>query len=359
MKLELITSEFKRMVTCAAKGAGSDKLSPLTTYLGIDVKDNTLYLRTTDGSNFLVCKKPKVTCENFAVVVDCDSFVNLIKKTTSEHIILNVEDDVIKIKGNGNYQIACVTDEHGEAFVFPAAENNFDLLAFQPVKVKSKVFETVFEVNTASVSKVLDTPVLTGFYFGTNGVMTTDSLKLCVFDVNVFKRDVLLSLDFVRLATLFTEEDVKVYFIDNDVVMETGNIVIYGSQMQDIETYPVEALQGLIQQEYSSKCVVKKALLLAALDRLNIFVTEYEKNGVTLHFTKDGLELYSKKAKELLPYDESENYKDFSCLLELPKLKEQIATIREDVVGFAYGNPNIILMEEPKVIHILSTMEEV
>lgn len=113
----------------------------------------------------------------------------------------------------------------------------------------------------------------------------------------MFKRDVLLSLDFVRLATLFTEEDVKVYFIDNDVVMETGNIVIYGSQMQDIETYPVEALQGLIQQEYSSKCVVKKALLLAALDRLNIFVTEYEKNGVTLHFTKDGLELYSKKQK--------------------------------------------------------------
>lgn len=356
MKIELITQELKNMAVKASKGASNDKLSPLTTYLGIDVKDGVLCLRTTDGANFLVVKK-KVKSEDFSVVVECDSFVNLIKKTTSEHIVLDIADDVINIKGNGKYVVPCVVDEHGQPFEFPKAEQSFSKLE-NPVKVKSLVFKTVNDVNTASVSKVLDTPVLTGFYFDTDGVYTTDSLKLCVFDVNVFKRKALLTLDMIKLSTLFTEEDVMVYFVGNDVVMKSESVEIYGTQIDDIETYPYETLKQLLETEYESQCTIKKVLLNAALDRLAIFVSDYEKNAVNLEFTAEGLVLHSKKASELIPYDTSENFEHFSCVLELPKFKEQVNTIREDIVGFEYGNAEVIVIKEPKITHVLSTMEE-
>ena len=53
MKIDIITSELKDMVSRVVKGASCDKLIPLTNYIGFEVKDNVLCLRTTDGANFL------------------------------------------------------------------------------------------------------------------------------------------------------------------------------------------------------------------------------------------------------------------------------------------------------------------
>lgn len=354
--MELITKDFKNAVVKASKGCGNDKLAPLTTYMCLNVQNNLLYLRTTDGANFLVVKLP-VKSKDFTAVVECDSFVNLIKKTTSEHITIELQDDSLHIKGNGKYTIACLLDEHGQPFEFPLVENSFDLDNCDTVNVKSKVFKVVSDVCTASVAKVLDVPVLTGFYFG-DCVLTTDSLKLCSFDVDVFKRPVLLSASTIKLLTLFNEENVLVAFSNNDIIFKSDSMCLYASQMQDIESYPVEVLQSLLDMQYSATCSVKKYLLLATLERMSIFVNEYEKNAVMLHFTKQGLELSSKKANEIIPYDSSENFVEFSCLVELPKFKEQINTLQEDTVLLKYGVEDNICISENKIIHILSTMEE-
>lgn len=356
MKLELITNEFKNMLVKAAKGAGNDKLAPLTTYLGIGVRDNTLYVRSTDGANFLVMCKNNVVCEDFDVVVECNTFVNLVKKTTSEHIILDIQDNVINVKGNGYYHVACVVDEHGQSFAFPKAEKNF-ILGVPTLTIKSKVMQVVNDVNTASVAKVYDNPVLTGFYFG-DSVMTTDGMKMCVFAVNVFKTPVLLSLDFVRLSAMFVEEDIEVFILENDIVFRTNSMMLFGSQLTDIDSYPVDSLQNLMDVDFESVCTIKKALLSSVLDRMSIFVNEYDKHAVRIIFKKDGILFKTKKAEEKIPYDTSENFRDFNCLIELPKLKEQVNTLQEDIVEFVYGNPDFLRFNENKITHILSVMEE-
>ena len=53
MKLTITTAVFQEMLNRAIKGAGLNKLLPLTSLIAIKVKDKVLTLITTDGSNTL------------------------------------------------------------------------------------------------------------------------------------------------------------------------------------------------------------------------------------------------------------------------------------------------------------------
>ena len=114
MKIDIITSELKDMVSRVVKGASCDKLIPLTNYIGFEVKDNVLCLRTTDGANFLSIYKDKVKAPNISCVLPVASFAKLVSKTTSEHIILTIEEGVLTFKGNGYHHIELVLDENGD-----------------------------------------------------------------------------------------------------------------------------------------------------------------------------------------------------------------------------------------------------
>lgn len=196
------------------------------------------------------------------------SFAKLVSKTTSEHIILTIEEGVLTFKGNGYYHIELVLDENGDILQFPdvSIEIPEDVKA---VRVKQPILQAVYDICTASLAKTIENPVITGYYFN-DRVMTTDSLRLCVYSVNVFKRPALLPIELLKLSTLITEEDVQVYFVDNDVIIKSKTIEIAGTQLEDIESYPVEALDSFLETEFPSTCTIKKSLVQAALDRLSI-----------------------------------------------------------------------------------------
>lgn len=358
MKIDIITTELKDMVARAIKGASCNKILPLTNYMGFEVVDNTLYLKTTDGLHYLTVCKDKVKCEDFACVLLVQTFAKLVNKTTSEHIILTVKDGVLTVKGNGYYHIELVLDENGDILQFPdtSIEIPEDIKA---VKVKQPILQAVFDICTASLSKTMENAVLTGYFFDKN-VITTDSIKLCVYSVNVFKRPALLSVEMLKLATLIPEEDISVYFVDNDVIFKTETMEIAGAQLEDIETYPVEELESFLETEFPSNCVVNKGLVLSALDRLNIFVSEYDKNTIKLVFTKDGMKIISRrtKAEEIIPYTESESFEEFECLVDIQQFKDQLNALVTDSIDLSYGSPQAIKIVEGKVVQILSLVDE-
>ena len=78
MKIDIITTELKDMVARAIKGASCNKILPLTNYMGFEVVDNTLYLKTTDGLHYLTVCKDKVKCEDFACVLPVQTFAKLV-----------------------------------------------------------------------------------------------------------------------------------------------------------------------------------------------------------------------------------------------------------------------------------------
>ena len=79
----------------------------------------------------------------------------------------------------------------------------------------------------------------------------------------------------------------------------TENVIVFGSQLDGISDYPADAIAGYLQTEFESVCKLPRSAFLAVLDRLALFVSDYDKNGIFLTFTNDGLMIMSKKQKRL------------------------------------------------------------
>ena len=66
------------MTTKAVKGAGNNKLIPLTSMMSIELKDSTLTLHTTDMTNHLYVKESQVEGEDFYVTVGVEQFTHML-----------------------------------------------------------------------------------------------------------------------------------------------------------------------------------------------------------------------------------------------------------------------------------------
>ena len=173
MILTVNTQLLKEMVNKAIKGAGMNRLLPITNMMLIEVADNKLNLLTTDGTNTLVIKTDKCdTTEDFYVVVPIDIFSKLITKTTCEKVTLTLEENNLLVKGNGNYKIALPLDEEG-LVKFPKPK---DIATAEDKNetIKNSFVKSVINTNKASVAKTLEIPCLTGYYIGEEIVVSSD-----------------------------------------------------------------------------------------------------------------------------------------------------------------------------------------
>ena len=77
-------------------------------------------------------------------------------------------------------------------------------------------------------------------------------------------------------------------------------------------------------------------------------------------FTKDGLQVSSKASSgvELLPYIESENFKDYMCYIDIEMLASQIKGQSSDVVDLYYGNETAIKMVDGKLTQLVALLED-
>lgn len=85
-QFKIKTDKIQEMISKSVKGAGNNKILPITCRIEIDFKDNTLTLRTTDRVNYLEISTNGIEGENFNLVVDIDKLAKLIMKTTTEYM---------------------------------------------------------------------------------------------------------------------------------------------------------------------------------------------------------------------------------------------------------------------------------
>ena len=69
MKLKVKTAVLQSMVAKAIKGAGNNKLIPITSLMSFRVVGKELHIITTDGTNYLVIKSPITDETDFEEVV--------------------------------------------------------------------------------------------------------------------------------------------------------------------------------------------------------------------------------------------------------------------------------------------------
>jgi DNA polymerase III sliding clamp (beta) subunit (PCNA family) len=359
MQIKLKTAKFQDMVSRAVKGASNNKLLPITGLMAVELsEDNVLTLTTSDLSNYLKIRERQVEGDPFYVVVSVDVFSKLVAKTTSEFITLTLTDTGLEVKGNGTYNIKLPLDEDGKLVRFP----EYKMPASESVTVHTNVLKNILAYNKAALAETLEAPCYTGYYFGDRGVVTTDTFKICVNEREpIFSRPTLLPAELVSLLALVTSETVDVTVGKNTVQFTSPDCVIFGHELEGVEDFSIDAILGLVDTQFTSMCKLPKQAFIAALDRLNLFVTTYDKNGVYLTFTNEGVMVNSKQntGSELIRYQGSENFVPFSCCADIQLLRSQIVAQADELIEMWYGGTEVaIKMVSGKVTQIVALIED-
>lgn len=349
MKLTINTATFQNMVAKAVKGAGMNNDLFITQLMSISLKDNRLTLTTTDNNNYLYVRQDKVAGDDFDVVVAVDKFSKLISKLTCQEVTLEISEgkegelDKLTVKGNGKYVLELPYDENGELIEFadPLSSTTDDFYSSGEIQLS-----TVRHIlNTAKAALLVgkDDMCYSDYYCG-DRVVATDTYKICGIDVKIFDEPKLISPQLMDLLDVMSSENITIRYKDDVVIFETSDVDIYGVVDEGIETYQIDAISGLIDEQFPSSCKIEKAPLLQMLDRLSLFVDTFDKNSVYLTFTRDGLMVSSKQdsGSEIIPYKESTDFTDYTCCLDIDLFKTQVKAYQDDVIELLYGKENSI-----------------
>ena len=360
MKLTIGTEKMKDMVSRVIKGAGNNKLIPITSLMAIEVKDNKLTLITTDATNYLYIIEDKVVADDFYVVIDANTFSKLVSKMTCENITLNLKESmqILEVKGNGNYKIELPLDENGQPIKYP--DPYYKLSEVQDAgTVNRSTIQVILETIKPALATTLENPCYTGYYMK-DKVVATDTYKIASMEVPMFDEARLISPELLDLLAVMTAEKIKVDICNNDIIYSTPDCIVCGKFMEGIEDYAIDAISGLVDTEFDSFCSVPKSALMQLLDRLSLFVGPYDKNAIQLTFTRDGLQVTSKAENgvEIINYIASDNFKEFTCQIDIQMLTQEVKAISNDVIEMYYGEDNAIKMTDGNITIIVALLED-
>lgn len=356
MGLTIKTDIFKEMVSRSIKGASQNKLIPLTGLMAIQLKEDTLTLITTDASNYLYIKQNNVVGDEFYVVVQTEQFSKLVGKMTCENISLEVDNGILNVKGNGEYKIELPLDEEGNMISFP------DPLAKETFKKGTEInistIKTILNTIKPALAITMEVPVYTRYYVG-DKVLATDTYKIACLDKDVLNTEpMLISAETMNLLDVMTCEKISFFNKNDIIVFDTSDCVVYGHLMEGIEDYNVDAINGLLDTEFESSCKLDKSALLSILDRIGLFVGQYDNKAIVLTFTDKGLDISSKASTgvETIPYAESSNAKPYTCNIDIEMFNTQLKANTSEVIQLQYGNDSSIKIVDGDITQIVALL---
>ena len=359
MQLTIKTDIFKELVSRSIKGASMNKLIPMTGLMAIQLKDNKVTLITTDASNYLYINQDNVVGEEFYVVVQVEQFSRLIGKMTCENITLEVNDGILNVKGNGDYKIELPLDEEGNTIQFPDPVADVKLKK-KGTEIALATIKTILNTIKPALAVTMEVPVYTRYYMGQR-VIATDTYKVSSMDADVLKVDpLLMSAEMMNLLDVMTCEKIDFQQIGDVLVFNTPDCTVYGHTMDGVDDYQVEAISGLLEQEFKSKCKLDKAAFLSILDRISLFVGQYDNKAIVLTFTDTGVEVSSKTSTgvEILNYIESDNSKSYSCNIDIDMLSTQLKANAGDTIQLQYGNETSVKIVDGNITQIIALLAE-
>ena len=353
MELEVNTKKLQGLVSKAMKCASCVADIPLTSMMALQVVDNTLTVTTTDENTYLYLSEP-CEGEDFYVVVDVGIFSKLISKITSENVTLEVVDGTLVVNGNGKYVLELPYNGEGELVKFPEPRSKAD-------GETSKVSLSTLKMIQATASASLDTTkgyhgCYTGYYMGKKAI-TTDSFKICIVDTPVFDTPVIVRPETMELVEMLSGEEITVNKNDKYILFISDRCSIFSQVLPYLEDFQVDSIETVADFECANTCNVDKSVLLGVLDRLSLFVTKMDENGIKLQFDDTSLTIESKQTDgvEVIEYEESIKLSSpFSCEININKFAEQVKSVLAGVVSIHFGNDNIIKITDGNITKVIA-----
>lgn len=357
--MKISTPILKDAVAKAVKGSSNNGRIPLTSKMGIKLSDGKLRLLTTDATNNMCVIIDKVVGADVDITVDAELFSKLISKLTCESVEMKVDGGALVVVGNGTHKIGIDSDDDGNV-IFPDIRTEFD---GEPKIVKLTYIMNAYNVNKASLSKEEDDRIeLTG-YMCTDRVISTNGSILTSNNISLFGKDesYLISPNMMFLLTLCDTEDIKLYVAEDGTLnFVTDNLIISGKELINKEEYPLEDILEYFNIEPESTCKVPKELFLSVIDRLMLFVQPFDKNCANFTFSRVGIKISSQSGSsdETIKYVESKNFKDFSCEVNIPALKQLVTATPSDTISIGYGDESVLIFKEGNITQVLSLGED-
>lgn len=361
MQIKLNTLKLKEMVSKAVKGASCNKLIPLTELMSIRLDKHGLCLTTTDATNYLYICDDGVTGADFEIVVRVDVFSKLISKMTCENVTLDIENGNLTVIGNGRYSIELPLDENGQLIKYPDPLKEFgeSTEMLPSTEINLSTIKLILVTNKAALATTLEVPCYTGYYVA-DKVVSTDTYKICATKIPIFEEPVLLNPEMVNLLDVMVADKIMCARDGNKIVFKSTDCSVYGTTLAGIEDFAIDAISQLVDEPFESCCKVSKNQFLGVLDRLALFVGDYDRNEITLTFSEEGIICTNKQAtgNELIKYLDSQNYKEYTCTVDIVMLTSQVKAQQSDSVEILYGKPNAIKMVDGNVVQIVALSEE-
>jgi len=356
MKLSVKAGILKELVSRSIKGASQNKLIPLTSLMAIQLKDGKLTLITTDASNYLYVAQDNVAGEDFYVVVHVEQFSKLIGKMTCDNIELELTKSVLVVKGNGEYKIELPLDENGDFIKFPDPVGELD----EGEDVDLVDIKTILNSIKPALAVTMEVPVYTRYYFGER-VVGTDSYKMASLNRCVMGNEpLLISPETMELLDVMTCETIQFHQNDSVIIFTSPDCIVYGHKMDGVEDYPIDAINELVDEQFGSSCKIDRNALLAVLDRISLFVGQYDNKCISLTFTEEGINISSKASTgiEMIKYLESDNFKPFTCNVDIVVFVQQLKACALDTVQIEYGNENTLKWVDGDITQVMALFSE-
>ena len=362
--IKVQTAKLQTIVSKAISGVGNNKLIPITTYLMVrtrkDGDTERLEVVTTDNSDYLIVSDTLEVGGDFRAVVDADTFSKLVLKLNSEYTEMDVQKGVLTItSGRGKYSIGLPIDEDGEVINYPIpyeTQAGFD----KGEKVGTfEVADTNVLLNNIKPSLALtaEKPWYTGYYMGKDLILATDTIKMGVYNAEKFTTEFLLNS---RTANLLPTDEAVDFYLNGDILTcISEHCAIYSVVLSGIEMYTIEKIKALLGSEFDSVVTVAKKDLAQIIERIELFIGEYDGGLITFKFGEDLM--ISNKASngvDVVEYIDSHGVVDASINLNVKNIQPIIKANRGDSVTICYNSkmPRALKIVDGDVVSLVSAI---
>lgn len=366
----LSAKEFKEVCGLILSATDSSELSQLTETLELVTENNILYLNTTNKEYFASVKFNLDHNEDFRATVNATLFLKLIAAVTTESIELELHDNYLLVKANGNYKLPLIF-ENEELMELPLITIENPTVQ---MSVPGSVLESILNYNTKELAVgSLAKPVQKMFYFDQSGCITFTT-GACVNSFTLPSNvRVLLNSRLVKLFKLFKDDMVRFTLgydpisdtiIQTKVSFATDKIKLTAITTCDdalLNQVPVAAIRDRANKVYPHSVVVNREVLNDALARLLLFSAGYgtkeniRPNSV-FTFQNSVLTVYDANAENLetIPYEEKgTSHEEYTLKLNLVDFKRVLDSCSDQFVTLNFGDKKACVIVRPSVRNVL------
>ena len=369
-QLVIKTDVLKEVCGKILTAVDTSELSVITETLELATKDNYLVIGVTNREYFAEVKLEMAEDCNFRAAVPANLFLKLISQITSEDIQLNVTENALLIRGNGNYKVTLATDSNGMV-TLPRIDIQNVTAEFP---ISADILNSILQFNSKEFTKgTISNPIQKLYYVDEYGAVTFTS-GACVNSFTLSQPvKLLMNNRLVKLFKLFKGGDVKFTLghdklsdniIQTKVKFEDDSVAITAILSCDdalMSKFPVTAVRSRATKEYPYSISLNKTELVQTINRLTLFnstTNAVAKTYGVFEFGPSEVTVYdaNKANKEVLKYSNTEQVPGlttYTMYMNLDDFKATLDSCAETHVNIHFGDDKAIMIPRGNIRNIV------